>query len=249
MGYRVVLSWSQGAPGEQGSGFKVYRSVNGGSFSLRATLPLTQTSYEEEVFPGYLYTYRVYEYLTLPGGDVLSPYAQITVSLRLDYAFTASEKATADKEIFGEEQGAVSDQAKLAARQRKADVGVGMDLASLLAWLYGEDEGASEELGRLHLAEFFTLDTGEGSETVAFVGRGYWEPSASDSGVGEERSLVTAWLKAAERALGAEFTELEAILVAVDGGSGAERPISWLFVRRTGEVWGMTEIQLEAIQK
>ena len=62
---KARLSWSEGAPSEQGTGFKIYRSENGGDFSLRATLPLSTTIYDDDIQANVLYKYRIHEYLRL----------------------------------------------------------------------------------------------------------------------------------------------------------------------------------------
>jgi hypothetical protein len=62
---KARLSWSEGAPSEQGAGFKIYRSENDGDFTLRATLPLSTTTYDDDIQANVLYTYHVHEYLAL----------------------------------------------------------------------------------------------------------------------------------------------------------------------------------------
>ena len=80
MAWKVVLDWDEGNTSQQGDGFKVYRSVNGGSYSLVATLPLSQTSWEDtNVSPGHRYAYRVVEYCSDLNAE--SPAAEITVDL------------------------------------------------------------------------------------------------------------------------------------------------------------------------
>jgi len=248
------LSWTQGAPDLEGSGFKIYRKTGQGSWELKQTLPLSQTSWNDnDIQPNTIYSYRVYEYLATPYGDVLSSPAEILAGYfeRIEYGFFYEGTIRTWKYggIKLSDSGTGTDSRYLSARLKRLDQATYAESSLLRAFLQGNETGMGVESSKLREAVQIRGEHGEGADNIANIFRGYWEPSASDSGVGEERSLVTAWLKAAERALGAEFTELEAILVTVDSGNGAERPISWLFVRRTGEVWGMTEIQLEAIQK
>jgi len=78
MAWKVRLTWQEGATDQQGDGFKIYRSVDGGSYSLVATLPITQTSWDDtNVSAGHKYSYQVKEY---KGSDV-SPAATVTAYL------------------------------------------------------------------------------------------------------------------------------------------------------------------------
>lgn len=80
MSWKVHLSWEEGAPSAQGTGFKVYRSVDGGAYSLIATLGISTLSYDDtNVSEGHKYSYHVTEYNDINGGE--SPAAAITVYL------------------------------------------------------------------------------------------------------------------------------------------------------------------------
>lgn len=75
MAWKVKLSWQEGDPSQPGDGFKIYKSVDSGTFSLVATLPLSQTSWEDtDVEAGHKYSYRVTEYK----GSSESPAAETT---------------------------------------------------------------------------------------------------------------------------------------------------------------------------
>lgn len=79
----VRLDWTEGAPDQPGEGFRVYRSVNGGPWTLLATLPLSTTTYTDtNVVEGSYYWYRVVEYC----GSRESPPAEIHVYLGLLYS-------------------------------------------------------------------------------------------------------------------------------------------------------------------
>ena len=133
---KARLSWSEGAPSEQGTGFKIYRSENGGDFSLRATLPLSTTTYDDDIQPNVLYTYRVYEYLTLsPGGNIiLSPYAEIVLFVTRSYdSAVCLDAATSSILIFGKQDvdyGSGVDQTIfLSAALLRSDMGRGSEFA------------------------------------------------------------------------------------------------------------------------
>ncbi|MEM4531236.1 MAG: fibronectin type III domain-containing protein [Thermofilaceae archaeon] len=79
----VRLDWTEGAPDQAGQGFRVYRSVNGGPWTLVAVLPLSTTTYTDtNVVEGSYYWYRVVEYY----GSQESPPAEIHVYLGLLYS-------------------------------------------------------------------------------------------------------------------------------------------------------------------
>lgn len=62
----IRLTWQEGAPGQIGDGFKVYRSTNGGEWALVATLPLTQTTYDDGGLSyGNSYQWKVVEYQSI----------------------------------------------------------------------------------------------------------------------------------------------------------------------------------------
>jgi len=133
---KARLSWSEGAPSEQGTGFKIYRSENGGEFSLRATLPLSTTTYDDDIQPNVLYTYRVYEYLTLsPGGNIiLSPYAEIVLFVTRSYdSAVCLDTATSGILILGKQDvdyGSGVDQTIfLSAALLRSDMGRGSEFA------------------------------------------------------------------------------------------------------------------------
>ena len=61
MAWQVQLSWEEGSPDQEGDGFKIYRSVNGGDFSLVATLSLSTTTWTDtDVAAGNVYTCLLY---------------------------------------------------------------------------------------------------------------------------------------------------------------------------------------------
>jgi hypothetical protein len=78
MSWKVRLTWDEGAPSAQGTGFKVYKSVDGGSYALVATLGISTTSWDDtDVSEGHKYQYHVTEYNDINGGE--SPYASVAV--------------------------------------------------------------------------------------------------------------------------------------------------------------------------
>ena len=78
MSWKVHLTWSEGDTNTHGTGFKIYRSVNGGSYSLVATVGISTLSWDDtNVSEGNRYTYHVTEYYDGNGGE--SPYASYTV--------------------------------------------------------------------------------------------------------------------------------------------------------------------------
>ena len=59
----VRLTWTEGNTSQQGDGFRVYRSVNGGAWQLAATLLITETQYDDDALgSGNTYQHRVVEY-------------------------------------------------------------------------------------------------------------------------------------------------------------------------------------------
>lgn len=87
----IRLEWSEGAPDQQGTGFRIYRSVNGGPWTLRQTLPITTTVYtDSDVVEGNYYWYRVTEYY----GTNESPPAEIHVYLGILVSESLSLSAT-----------------------------------------------------------------------------------------------------------------------------------------------------------
>ena len=76
MAYAIRITWQEGTPQRQGNGFRIYRSVNGGAFSLYATVPISQTSYDDtNIAAGNYYRYAVCEYKVLQYGTGESPWA------------------------------------------------------------------------------------------------------------------------------------------------------------------------------
>jgi hypothetical protein len=251
MAYRVRLQWQEGAPSEQGSGFKIYRSINGGAFALVATLPLSQTSWEETIQPGNTYTYRVYEYLSLPGGDVLSPYAEKTVRLivpSIDQRFSY-EAWRVNKEALQSETLSALEAARIRARIGSGEFPQGEDNVSLLAQIRSGDQGAiSGEAARLSYADLKSLDLGLGDEAVESIARGYFKVDEQDLGEGSDDALLRALIKGLDRLYGHEAGNIQAILAVMDVSGSRERPV-FIFVRRMGEPWGMIEVAPGPIQK
>jgi len=250
MAYKVRLEWQEGAPSEQGSGFKIYRSINGGAPTLVATLPLSQTSWEETIQPGNTYTYRVYEYLSLPGGDVLSPYAEKTVRLNtpIDQRFSY-EAWRVNKEAIQSESLSALEAARIKVKIWSGEFPQGADSGSLLALVYSRDRGAiSREAARLSYADLKSLDLGLGDEAVEFIARGYFKLDEEDLGEGSEDALLRGLIKGLDRLCGHEAANIQAILAVMDVSGSTERPV-FIFVRRMGEPWGMIEVAPGAIQK
>jgi hypothetical protein len=250
MAYKVRLEWQEGAPSEQGSGFKIYRSINGRAFALVATLPLSQTSWEETIQPGNTYTYRVYEYLSLPGGDVLSTYAEKTVRLNtlIDQRFSY-EAWRVNKEAIQSETLSALEAAKIRARIWSGEFPQGADSGSLLTQIYSRDQGAiSGEAARLSYADLKSLDLGLGIEAIEFSARGYFELDEQDLGEGSEDALLRGLIKGLDRLYGQEAVNIQAILAVMDVSGSRERPV-FIFVRSMGKPWGMIEVAPGAIQK
>jgi len=250
MAYKVRLEWQEGAPSEQGSGFKIYRSINGGAFTLVATLPLSQTSWEESIQPGNTYTYRVYEYLSLLGGDILSPCAEKTVRLNtlVDQRF-GYEAWRVNKEAIQSESFSALEAARIRAGIWSSEFPQGADSGSLLAQIYSRDQGAiSGESARLSYADLKSLDLGLGNEAIEFIARGYFRLDGQDLGEGSEDALLRGLIEGLDRLYGHEAGNIQAILAVMDVSGSRERPI-FIFVRRTGDPWGMIEVAPGAIQK
>jgi len=251
MAYKVRLEWQEGAPSEQGSGFKIYRSINGGAFALVATLPLSQTSWEETIQPENTYTYRVYEYLSLPGEDVLSTYAEKTVRLivpSVDQRFSY-EAWRVNKEAIQSESVSALEAAQIRARIWSGELPHGADNGSLLAQIYSRDQGAiSGEAARLSYADLKSLDLGLGNEAIEFIARGYFRLDEEDLGEGSEEALLRGLIKGLDQLYGQEAANIQAILAVMDVSGSRERPV-FIFVRRMGEPWGMIEVAPGAIQK
>lgn len=71
----IELSWSWADDTEIISGFEIYRSVDGGAFSLRTSLGSTETTFTDTALNvNKLYTYRMYavsgEYVSAPTADI-----------------------------------------------------------------------------------------------------------------------------------------------------------------------------------
>ena len=80
MAYAVRITWQEGTPECPGDGFRIYRSVNGGAYSLYATVPISQTSYNDtNIAPGNYYRYAIAEYKQLEHGIGESPWAYTPV--------------------------------------------------------------------------------------------------------------------------------------------------------------------------
>jgi hypothetical protein len=251
MAYKVRLEWQEGAPGEQGSGFKIYRSINGGAFTLVATLPLSQTSWEETIQPGNTYTYRVYEYLSLPSGDVLSTYAEKTVRLVVppaDQRFSY-EAWRVNKEVIQSEGASALEAARIRARIWSGEFPQGADSVSLLAQICSQDGGAiGVEAARLSYADLKSSDLGLGEDIIELIFRGYFKLDEQDLGEGSEDALLRGLIKGLDRLYGQEAENIQAILAVMDVSGSRERPV-FIFVRRMGEPWGMIEVAPGAIQK
>jgi hypothetical protein len=250
MAYKVRLEWQEGAPSEQGSGFKIYRSLNGGAFSLVATLPLSQTSWEESIQPGNTYTYRVYEYLSLPGGDVLSPCAEKTVRLNtlIDQRFSY-ETWRVNKEAIQSETLSALEAARIRAGTWSGEFPQGADSGSLLTQIRSQDGRAiGVEVARLFYADLKSSDIGLGDDIIELIFRGYFKLDEQDSGDGSEDALLRGLIKGLDRLYGQEAANIQAILAVMDVSGSRERPV-FIFVRRMGEPWGMIEVAPGAIQK
>jgi len=251
MAYKVRLEWQEGAPSEQGSGFKIYRSINGGTFTLAATLPLSQTSWEEAIQPGNTYTYRVYEYLSLPGGDVLSSYAEKTVRLivpSIDRRFSY-EAWRVNKEAIQSETPSALEAASIRARIWSGEFPQGADSGNLLARIHSQDGRAiGIEAARLFYADLKSSDLGLGDDITELIFRGYFKLDEQDSGAGSEDALLRSLTKGLDRLYGKEAANIQVILAVIDVLGSRERPV-FIFVRQMGEPWGMIEVAPGAIQK
>ena len=254
---KARLSWSEGAPSEQGTGFKIYRSENGGDFSLRATLPLSTTTYDDPIQAGVLYAYRVYEYLSLPGGDVLSPCAQIILFVTQNTDSGAClDQASASPLILGKQDtdaGTGLDQvALLSASFSRLDAGSGSESFSRTASVRGTEQGQAgdsaflsgflqgldtnltfRELAPWLNAFFLGSDSAEGEEFFQENAANYGE----DTGQADDQSLTQAALYSQDSGTGIEV--LFILLPRLDQAESLDS--SFLGASLSGEDFGQSE--------
>jgi hypothetical protein len=237
---KARLSWSEGAPSEQGTGFKVYRSENGGSFTLRATLPLSTTTYDDPIQPGVLYVYQVCEYLSLSGGDVLSSYAQITLFVvqRSD-AGTCSDRTSLKSTIQRLDTGACLDRASLKSTIQRLDTGACSDRTSLKSNIQALDTGACSDRTSLkstiqHLDTGACLDRASLKSTIERLDTGACLDRASvsfssqrlDSGICSESAGTTSSIQYSDSGACSEEASASPLILQkqdIDAGSGLDQ--------------------------
>jgi len=198
--WQVNLSWDEGNPDQPGDGFKLYRAVDGGAYSLLETLALDTTSYvDSTVTAGHVYSYQVTEYQ----GDQESPPATTEVAIK-----SSGDAGTGADALGG-----------LVCAISSSDAGTGMDaVAGSAASLSQQDQGAGTDLAAL-FARFFKGDSGTGTDLLR--GLSALIPVA-DSGQAHESRRLDALKVAGDQGHGTDLQTVFAQLAGTDQGSGAD---------------------------
>lgn len=140
---------------------------------------------------------------------------------------------------------------QLDARLSPQDAGQAADECQETATFDRPDSGSGVlERGTIVEALQVTVDGGEGENQVVWYAFGYLEIQTSDGGTGDDaRDGLSGTLEDGDHGRGEEGSfELSADMEADEEGLGDDKGLH-VFVKRFGEPWGMTPVQLGAIQE